>query len=297
MGSQHSSPDEKEASSFQGENFGSPILCIKWYSNCSFQRLKASCDMILLTWFCSWVHQAIAFAIASRFCHKCSFARNFRSENKMFAISFARPFAIASEVIGSNSQRLVCNIFFGIWWQTFASKCSGPVRIRIRIRSRIAATAVHSILLIWGQLLAKADRVKWWMLPVDPTHRLRETQGRNPCACATSHTVSHTSRPMTQARAHDLWSLLSQSVEPIKFRCVLGRRFWKWQKTWVGSRATLFRTPPGPAIQLATKPAFHLVIKGVWILQKSPWISLITPRIWRKGPGIRRKELPFQMPL
>ena len=33
-------------------------------------------------------------------------------------------------------------------------------------------------------------------------------------------------------------------------------------KIWVGSRATLFRTPPGPAIQLATKPAFHLVIKS-----------------------------------
>ena len=32
--------------------------------------------------------------------------------------------------------------------------------------------------------------------------------------------------------------------------------------TWVGSRATLFRTTPGPAIQLATKPAFHLVIKS-----------------------------------
>ena len=31
---------------------------------------------------------------------------------------------------------------------------------------------------------------------------------------------------------------------------------------WVGSRATLFRSPPGPAIQLATKPAFHLVIKS-----------------------------------
>ena len=30
----------------------------------------------------------------------------------------------------------------------------------------------------------------------------------------------------------------------------------------MGSRATLFRTPPGPAIQLATKPAFHLVIKS-----------------------------------
>ena len=38
------------------------------------------------------------------------------------------------------------------------------------------------------------------------------------------------------------------------------------QKCRVGwaqdSRATLFRTPPGPAIQLATKPAFHLVIKS-----------------------------------
>ena len=30
----------------------------------------------------------------------------------------------------------------------------------------------------------------------------------------------------------------------------------------MGSRATLFGTPPGPAIQLATKPAFHLVIKS-----------------------------------
>ena len=30
----------------------------------------------------------------------------------------------------------------------------------------------------------------------------------------------------------------------------------------MGSRATLFRTPPRPAIQLATKPAFHLVIKS-----------------------------------
>ena len=30
----------------------------------------------------------------------------------------------------------------------------------------------------------------------------------------------------------------------------------------MGSGATLFRTPPGPAIQLATKPAFHLVIKS-----------------------------------
>ena len=30
----------------------------------------------------------------------------------------------------------------------------------------------------------------------------------------------------------------------------------------MGSRATLFRTPPGSATQLATKPAFHLVIKS-----------------------------------
>ena len=34
------------------------------------------------------------------------------------------------------------------------------------------------------------------------------------------------------------------------------------QYPWAGSGATLFRTPPGPAIQLATKPAFHLVIKS-----------------------------------
>ena len=48
------------------------------------------------------VHHAIAFAIASEFCRKHPFARNFRSEDDIFAISFAKPFALsASELIRS----------------------------------------------------------------------------------------------------------------------------------------------------------------------------------------------------
>ena len=39
------------------------------------------------------VQQAIALAIASQFCRKLPFARNFRREDEMFAISFAKPFA------------------------------------------------------------------------------------------------------------------------------------------------------------------------------------------------------------
>ena len=45
------------------------------------------------------MHHAIAFAIASEFCRKRPFARNFRSENEIFAISFARPFAFASKFL------------------------------------------------------------------------------------------------------------------------------------------------------------------------------------------------------
>ena len=45
------------------------------------------------------MHQAIAFAIASEFCRKRPFARNFRNENKISAISFAKPFAFASEFL------------------------------------------------------------------------------------------------------------------------------------------------------------------------------------------------------
>ena len=43
---------------------------------------------------------------------------------------------------------------------------------------------------------------------------------------------------------------------------IFGESFSTSSWSWVGSRATLFRTPPGPAIQLATKPAFHLVIRS-----------------------------------
>ena len=48
---------------------------------------------------CNWVHQAIAFAIASEFCRKLPSARNFRSDDDIFAISFAKPFAFASEFL------------------------------------------------------------------------------------------------------------------------------------------------------------------------------------------------------
>ena len=47
------------------------------------------------------MHQAIAFAIASEFCRKRQLARNFCSKNETFAISFAKPFAIASESVRS----------------------------------------------------------------------------------------------------------------------------------------------------------------------------------------------------
>ena len=47
------------------------------------------------------MHHAIAFAIASEFCRKRPFARIFRSENEFLTISFAKPFAIASELTRS----------------------------------------------------------------------------------------------------------------------------------------------------------------------------------------------------
>ena len=49
------------------------------------------------------VHQAIPLAIATTLRCKRSFAKNFCSENEIFAISFAKQFAIASELIRSAS--------------------------------------------------------------------------------------------------------------------------------------------------------------------------------------------------
>ena len=48
----------------------------------------------------AWVHQAMAFAIASEFWCKLPFARNFHSEDdNFFAISFTRPVAFASKFL------------------------------------------------------------------------------------------------------------------------------------------------------------------------------------------------------
>ena len=56
----------------------------------------------------SQVHQAIPFAITSEFCRKRPFARNFRNENEIFAIQFAKPFAFASEFLRNATFAAFC---------------------------------------------------------------------------------------------------------------------------------------------------------------------------------------------
>ena len=70
----------------------------------------------------SWVHQAIAFAIASKFCRRLPFARDFRSEDDIFAISFAKPFAFASEFLRSAQFAAFCLRFGG---QNSLANCRG----------------------------------------------------------------------------------------------------------------------------------------------------------------------------
>ena len=70
----------------------------------------------------NWVHQAIAFAIASEFCHSLPFARDFRSEDDIFAISFAKPFAFASEFLRSAQFAAFCLRFGG---QNSLANCRG----------------------------------------------------------------------------------------------------------------------------------------------------------------------------
>ena len=60
-----------------------------------------------------WVHQAIAFGIATEICHKLPFARNFRSEDEIFALSFAKPFAFASDFLHNAQLAAVCLRFGG----------------------------------------------------------------------------------------------------------------------------------------------------------------------------------------
>ena len=63
------------------------------------------------------------------------------ARTKMCHISFAKPFAFASEFFRIRPIFAAFCLRFGAYVQ-FASEFSGRVRIRIRIRSRIAATAV-----------------------------------------------------------------------------------------------------------------------------------------------------------
>ena len=50
-----------------------------------------------------------------------------------------------SHSLANSFATLIPNFCFEIWWLEFASECLGRVRIRIRIRNCIAATAVHSV--------------------------------------------------------------------------------------------------------------------------------------------------------
>ena len=90
------------------------------------------------------MHQAVEFATASEFYRKRPSAGNFRSEDKIFAVSFAKPFAysLANSFAAVHSQLLSLTFAIDLV-ANFASESSGRVRIRIRIHSRIAATAVQ----------------------------------------------------------------------------------------------------------------------------------------------------------
>ena len=57
------------------------------------------------------------------------------------------------------SQCLIRSLLFEIWCLKFASECLGRVRIGTRIRSRIAAIAVHSDANRWGSEISEASGV------------------------------------------------------------------------------------------------------------------------------------------
>ena len=62
---------------------------------------------------------------------------------RLYAISFAKPFAIASEKI---SERLIRSFFFEIWWRKFASKFWGARQNwHSHSQSYRCDTAVHSV--------------------------------------------------------------------------------------------------------------------------------------------------------
>ena len=66
------------------------------------------------------MHHAIAFAFASEFCRKLPFARNFRSEDEIFAISFADFHSHSRCEFLRNAT--FAAFFFEIWWLRFAGE-------------------------------------------------------------------------------------------------------------------------------------------------------------------------------
>ena len=66
------------------------------------------------------------------------------------------------------SQRLIRKFLFEIWCLTFASELSGRVRIRIRLRNCIDATAAHSAPTRVGPDVGLAPSAAWTALPLHP---------------------------------------------------------------------------------------------------------------------------------
>ena len=109
-------------------HFGSWAIKMGWprstvqkghQSNESFQRERPWNRTIS-----TWVHQTIAFAIASEFCRKHPFARNFRSEDEISAISFLqfhsqnRSHSLANSFATVNCKQTI-SVKNVVWVQTW----------------------------------------------------------------------------------------------------------------------------------------------------------------------------------
>ena len=95
-----------------------------------------------------WVRQAIAFAIVFEFCRKLPFARNFCSEDEIFAISFAKPFVFASEFLPNAWFAAFCLRFCG---ENFLAHFRGASEFAFAFA--FAAVSQHSgyNILIWKE--------------------------------------------------------------------------------------------------------------------------------------------------
>ena len=81
------------------------------------------------------------------------FARNFRSQDEISRFHSQKHLHSPANFFTTLSSQLL----FEIWWLNFASESSARVTIRIRIRSHIAATVVHSAAIQMGGVL----QYKW----------------------------------------------------------------------------------------------------------------------------------------